>query len=356
MIIHYNFNNEADRLNGLKTLDSVSDKGLTLISLYFKSFGPKILQKIKSELSELKNIKSKETQKIIELVLKKIQIAIKEIPFNFCGVLFASHSQVYVVQLPSEVGFDAYICSKKFHLDPLRNYIQVQCGLIVLDTSEYAVGTMRNNRIVVLDQGDLYISRKIKAGGQSSQRFEETRRKEVDAMIKNMSEKLDLLFENKNLKKIFLGGIQPTVTLFYKKNCCKPEVKKLLAQPVSTCYTNAIGLQELVEKCSEAYTELLEKYLLEKKQYNQMLSEIVDGKAAPLRQLAGLPLKINYVHSVSGILTHSFYCETCKIIYVNNKCIHTSIPLEQYPGFKFLPGIYGDMVARHVAIVNYSLI
>lgn len=311
--------------------------GTQLISFFFKRIRPDHNAKLRKELSEAKNIKNKETQKTVSTgisTLLDVLTSLSEKPYNYKGpgVIFVKGDFYAVVKLPDHYNLELYYCGKSFRTDLLTETIGKAWGLIVLDTREVSIGVFSNNVVTTLSNFDVFVPHKMKAGGQSAARFEETRKNKVYELMQKVSTSANELFSKYDVDRILLGGIIPTSTTFYVYNTLKAEYKAMLQEPTPTCYTSPEGLEQLINRNKEAYEEQLRQYLLEKDEYHSLVrneQNDVHPKNAILKTLVRKPQKI---WAIAGSVNLGHYCSTCRIIYYSDKdCEHPKINLKEDP-------------------------
>jgi peptide chain release factor subunit 1 len=106
---------------------------------------------------------------------------LKKTPDNglalFCGnvsqVEGQSDLQLWTIEPPQPLKIRLYRCDKEFVLEPLKEQLEVDevFGLLVMDRKEATIGLLEGKRIEVLQKMTSGIPSKVRAGGQSSQRF-----------------------------------------------------------------------------------------------------------------------------------------------------------------------------------------
>jgi len=310
---------QNDRICLIEELEKRKSQSSTdMISFYgFGPVGPKI-DKCKNQLDEAKNIKSKKTQNAVLEGLNTLLQALRII--NKKGFLsysiFIHKKEAFIINLIESIKLNLYHCSNCFYLSPIQEYSDFCWGLVVIDNKEFSIGILKNNIVTLLENQDVFIPRKIKAGGQSAQRFEETRKNLVLNSIKQVSERCNELFEPYKPTKILLGGIIPTSDFFYNQNHLVPKYKQILDKPTPTQYTNPFGLNQLLERKKSLYQNLLRAYNLEKKKYEQIMLNFdnlitFDG----LRRYESYKiLKAYVITNTTGLK----YCNYCKNLFCNN--------------------------------------
>lgn len=323
-------------LDLLKTKDETH--GTHLISFYFKKLKQDHAIKLRKQLAESKNIKSKDTQKIVgEGITTLLDVVNKLLAnqeqFNSPGVIFVKGDFYAVLKLPEYYNIELYYCGKVFRTDLLSENVEKVWGLIVLDTKEVCIGVFSNNLVTVLDNFDVFLPHKMKAGGQSAARFEETRKNKVLDLIEKVSQIVNERFEKYNIDKVLLGGVIPTTTNFYLNNSLYPKYRSLLKEPTPTCYTNSLGLQQLIERNKAEYDEQLKSYYEEKAQYDRVLLDLSE-KIFSDEMIVSVELKKpKAIWALAGTTNLGYYCNDCKQIYLRpSECSHSiKVNLKQDP-------------------------
>ena len=121
--------------------------------------------------------------------------------------------QIWEIEPPEEVRVRLYRCDKEFVLEPLESMTAVQeiYALVVMDRKEATIGQLVGKRIEMLQNMSSGIPGKVKAGGQSAQRFHRITEGLTKDFYKRIANEVKTLFyEEKKLKGIIIGGPIPT--------------------------------------------------------------------------------------------------------------------------------------------------
>ena len=325
----YDFAIDKEKTEALHILKDLSQtSGTELISYYIKEYSDTKLAKIKTERSEAKSIKSKLTQQKVISGLDTLIDALNFLSSNGDDsphVIFVKDKFKLIMKLPLALGKNSYHCGKVFQLDELEAYSTLEWGILVLDTQEVSIGVLKNNHIQLLQTYSVHIPGKMRAGGQSQMRFEETRKNLVYHHIHSVSEKCNSHFQSRNISKILLGGIIPTVELFYKYNSLTAHHKNLLMEPVTTIYTNRKGLEEVLLKHRSFYETQLQAYFKERFMYEYVVSNRKNYKTQ-----GEVGLLENYtlveVFKVGNRINLRYYCANCKVAISTSSCINCKNP------------------------------
>ncbi len=267
----------------LEELESHKGRHTELITVYI-SAGYDIVsvqKQLEAEKSTAKNIKSTSTRKNVVDALDKIVRYIKDFKGNpenglaiFCGnvskVEGQDDLQLWSVEPPLPLKIRLYRCDKDFVLEPLRELLEVSeiFALLVMDRKEATIGVLEGKRIEILQKMTSGIPSKVRAGGQSSQRFHRITEGLTKDFYKRISDEMkNLFYENKKLKGILIGGPIPTKDEFIDDEYLPTILRNKIIGRVDIGGSDESGLKELVEKSQDilASQEIVyEKKLMEK--------------------------------------------------------------------------------------------
>lgn len=252
----------------LEELEGYRGRHTELITVYIPA-GFAITQvgrQIEDEKGTATNIKSTGTRKNVLNALEKISRQLKIIgktPEN--GVaLFAGNVEqatggedlrVWTIEPPRPLKIRLYRCDQTFVLDPLKEMLQTEevYGLLVIERKEATIGILEGKSIRVLQHLTSGIPGKVRAGGQSSQRFHritEGLAKEFFRRVADMMK--ECFFDNKKLKGILVGGPIPTKEEFLETGQLVTELKNKVIAVRDVGDTELPGLKELVQKSEDA--------------------------------------------------------------------------------------------------------
>jgi peptide chain release factor subunit 1 len=267
----------------LKELDKYKGRATELISVYIsEGYDVNSVQKqLEAEKSTAKNIKSTSTRKNVGEALDKIVRHLKTLkstPANglavFCGNVSQIEGQddlqLWAIEPPLPLKIRLYRCDKEFVLEPLHEQLSVTeiFGLVVMDRKEATIGVLEGKRISVIHKMTSGIPSKVRAGGQSSQRFHRITEGLTKEFYKRIAEQIkESFFQNPKLKGILVGGPIPTKDEFLDGEYIMTQLRDKVIGRIDLGDTDESGLKELVEKSHEllANQEIIrEKKLLEK--------------------------------------------------------------------------------------------
>ena len=240
-----------------------------------------VQRQLEAEKSTAKNIKSTTTRNNVGDALDKIVRhlkTLKQTPKNglalFSGNISQTEGQddlrLWAIETPLPLKSRLYRCDKEFVLEPLREMLEVTeiYGLLVMDRKEAAIGMLEGKRIETLQKMTSGIPSKVRAGGQSSQRFHRITEGLTKEFYKRIANEMkNIFFENKKLKGIIVGGPIPTKDEFIDGQYMATKLRDKVVGRVDIGGSDESGLKELVQKSQDilAGQEIVhEKKLLEK--------------------------------------------------------------------------------------------
>jgi peptide chain release factor subunit 1 len=267
----------------IEQLEQYKGRQTELITVYIPSgYDVNSVQKqLEAEKSTAKNIKSTSTRKNVMEALEKIVRHLKEFkktPENglavFCGnvsqIEGQEDMQLWSVEPPMPLKIRLYRCDKEFVLEALRAMTEVSevFALLVMDRKEATIGLLEGKRIEVLKKMTSGIPSKVRAGGQSSQRFHRITEGLTKEFYKRIADDMkDIFFDMPKLKGILIGGPIPTKDEFIDNEYMVTRLREKIIGRKDIGNSDESGLKELVEKSQDilANQEIIhEKKLLEK--------------------------------------------------------------------------------------------
>ncbi len=267
----------------IEQLEQYKGRQTELITVYIPSgYDVNSVQKqLEAEKSTAKNIKSTSTRKNVMEALEKIVRHLKEFkktPENglavFCGNISQIEGQedmqLWSVEPPMPLKIRLYRCDKEFVLEALRAMTEVSevFALLVMDRKEATIGLLEGKRIEVLKKMTSGIPSKVRAGGQSSQRFHRITEGLTKEFYKRIADDMkNIFFDMPKLKGILIGGPIPTKDEFIDNEYMVTRLREKIIGRKDIGNSDESGLKELVEKSQDilANQEIIhEKKLLEK--------------------------------------------------------------------------------------------
>lgn len=240
-----------------------------------------ITRQLEAEKSTASNIKSTATRKnviaALEMVIRELK-GIKQTPPNglafYCGNISQkegeSDIQLWVYEPPKPLNIKIYRCDQKFIIEPLEEMASVQelYGLLVIDRQEATIGLLEGNRIKVLQHMTSGVPGKVRAGGQSSQRFHRITEGLAKEFFRRVAEEMkNTFFDMPKLKGLLIGGPIPTKEDFLDEGQLVTKLKEKVIAVKDLGYTDEHGLEILVEASQEEMEQqelVKEKKVLER--------------------------------------------------------------------------------------------
>ncbi len=234
-----------------------------------------IKNQVMQERGTAQNIKSKSTRKNVIAALDKISQELKfykKTPQNGLAIFSGNISnregeqkiEIWMIEPPEPLKVKIYRCEQEFLLEPLMEMLEAKkkYGLIVIDNKNITLGMLKGKSIILLKEEDSIVPGKIRAGGQSSVRFDRVRENMAKSWYKENAKIAGELFGGKEVDGILLGGPGPTKETF-KEYLAKNIANKIIAIR-DVGYTGEYGLRELVNKSLDV---LKEEEIVEEKEY-----------------------------------------------------------------------------------------
>jgi peptide chain release factor subunit 1 len=267
----------------LKEVESHKGRHTEFITVYIPADYDvnSVQRQLEAEKSTAKNIKSTTTRNNVNDALDKIVRylkGLKKTPENglaiFCGnvskVEGQSDLQLWDLEPPQPLKTRLYRCDKDFVLEPLKTMLEVTelFGLLVMDRKEATIGLLEGKRIEVLQKMSSGIPSKLRAGGQSSKRFNRITEGLKKDFYKRIAEEMKkIFFEMPKLKGILIGGPIPTKDEFIDGEFMAAKLREKIIGRIDIGDTDESGLKELVEKSRDILSDqeiVYEKKILEK--------------------------------------------------------------------------------------------
>lgn len=240
-----------------------------------------VSNQLAAEASTAENIKSKQTRTAVvtalETIIRKIK-EIKQTPPNgiafFCGNVSEKEGgqdvQIWAYEPPKPLRVRIYRCDKVFVVEPLKEMLEVDevYGLLVIDRQEAMIGMLVGKQIEVMRKFTSGVPGKVRAGGQSSQRFHRITEGLAKEFFRRVSEGMkEIFFDMPKLKGILIGGPIPTKEEFVTEGDLPTKLKEKIIALKDIGYTDEHGLKLLVEASNEDISQqelIKEKVLLTK--------------------------------------------------------------------------------------------
>jgi len=264
-------------------------RGTELISLYVPP-GRRIhevMANLREEYGTASNIKSRTTRKNVQDAIDRVSQRLKlfrEPPENglviFCGAIprngaGSERMETYVLVPPEPINVYFYRCDARFHTEPLQEMVRERSayGVIVIDTSNAVLATVRGQRMEILQKFSSGVAGKHRAGGQSARRFERIREQSLNEYYHRVANHAtESLNEVQGLKGIIVGGPGPTKHEFVEGDYLNYMLKQKVLATIDTSYVGEQGVDEVVSKSQEILKGV--RYFEEKQLVQKFLYEI----------------------------------------------------------------------------------
>ncbi len=228
-----------------------------------------VTRQLETELSTASNIKSKQTRSNVTDALNRIirELKLKKQTPPHGLALYAgnvsetegqANLQSWEVEPPKPLNTRTYRCDQTFVIEPLQEMLEVDevYGLLVIDRQEATIGLLEGKRIKVLQSFTSGVPGKVRAGGQSSQRFHRITEGLAKDFFRRVAEAMkDHLFHLDKLKGILVGGPIPTKEEFLEEGQLVTKLKEKVIAVKDIGYVDEHGLGLLVEQSQEDISE-----------------------------------------------------------------------------------------------------
>jgi peptide chain release factor subunit 1 len=220
-----------------------------------------VADQLYAEASTAENIKSKQTRTAVVTALETITRKLKEYkqtPPNglalFCGNVSEKEGgqdiKIWAYEPPKPLNVRMYRCDKNFVIEPLKQMLEVEevYGLLVIDRQEATIGILEGKQIKVIRTLTSGVPSKVRAGGQSSQRFHRITEGLAKEFFRRVADDMkEIFFDLPKLKGILVGGPIPTKEDFLDEGQLVTKLKEKVIAVKDVGYTDEHGLKLLVE-------------------------------------------------------------------------------------------------------------
>lgn len=236
-----------------------------------------VVRQLEFEAGMAENIKSTQTRKAVVTAIEKMTRELKSIkvtPPNglacFAGNVSEkegqSDIQLWMYEPPKPLNVRMYRCDQVFFIQPLKEMLEVQevFGLLAIDRQEATIGVLIGKKIEIIRTLTSGVPSKVRAGGQSAQRFHRITEGLAKEFFKRTAEAMkEIFFDMPKLKGILVGGPIPTKDEFLEDGDLPTKLKEKVIAVKDIGYTDEHGLKLLVEASQEdiAQQELIKERL-----------------------------------------------------------------------------------------------
>ncbi len=269
----------------IKKLSSFRGSGTELISVYIPAGSAvhEMSGKLREEMSQASNIKSKSTRTNVLGALEKIIGHLKlfrKPPENGLAVFAGNISdnpakidiELFSLEPPEPLRVGMYRCDNRFFLEPLERMMEQRdaYGILVLDGRDATLAVVKGTDIRVVKKLHSMAHAKIRKGGQSARRYERLIEEQIEKYYKRVGESMDSAFLKK-VKAVVVGGPGPTKDFFLKMKPFNYQIK--IIGVVDTGYTDEYGVREVLAKAEKFLAE--QEAIKEKKLVDRFIKEII---------------------------------------------------------------------------------
>ncbi len=228
-----------------------------------------VTKQLEAERSTAANIKSKQTRSAVIDSLDMIIREIKNIgrtPKNGIALFAGNVSEkegvqdihIWAIEPPKPLNVRMYRCDQTFVTEPLRNILQTDAvyGLLVIDRQEATIGLLEGKQIKVIRKLSSGVPGKVRAGGQSSQRYHRVTEGLAKEFFRKVADYMkEIFFDMPRLKGILVGGPIPTKEDFLDEGNLVTKLKEKVIAVKDIGYVDEHGLKLLVESSQEDIAE-----------------------------------------------------------------------------------------------------
>ena len=229
-----------------------------------------VVKQLESEKSTASNIKSKQTRSAVidslDRIIRELR-TYKRTPENGLALFSGNVSEkegtqdiaIWAIEPPRPLKIRMYRCDQTFVTEPLEEMLQTEevYGLLVIDRQAATIGLLEGKRMKVLRKLSSGVPGKIRAGGQSSQRFHRITEGLAKDFFRRVSgEMKEVFFEMPKIKGILIGGPIPTKEEFLEEGHLVTKLKEKVIAIKDIGYVDEHGLRLLVEASQEDIAEL----------------------------------------------------------------------------------------------------
>lgn len=240
-----------------------------------------VTKQLEAESSTAANIKSKQTRTAvidaIDAIIRHLK-AQKQTPPNGLALFAGNISEkegvqdmkLWAIEPPKPLNIRMYRCDKVFVTEPLKDMLKTNevYGLLAIDRQEATIGTLEGKKIEIIRSLTSGVPSKVRAGGQSSQRFHRITEGLAKEFFRRVAEAMkEIFFEMPRLKGLLVGGPIPTKEEFLEQGDLVTRLKEKVIAVKDIGYVDEHGLKLLVEASEEDIAEqefIKEKKILEK--------------------------------------------------------------------------------------------
>ncbi|EFW91148.1 peptide chain release factor 1 [Haladaptatus paucihalophilus DX253] len=253
-----------DLRDQIEHLESLTGDGTELVTVTVpnsKSLGS-IRERIAQEYASAENIKSDQTRDHVQQALKRVQRILRRYETTpesglvvYAGIVDGDLISTAFDDLPAPVTESTYRCDDHFDLTPLVEAVTPNetFGLIVIERGGAAIGRLVGERIIPIRTFESQVMGKSRAGGQSAQRFERDRERQVHEFFQQVGDIATEAFtgDEGTVTSLVVGGTLATAKRFVSDGYLDHRLRNRLLGTYSVEYATVQGLDQLVEKADK---------------------------------------------------------------------------------------------------------
>jgi len=255
----------------VKELEDYRGRHTELISVYVPADYTltQVGKQIETEKGTAVNIKSKTTRKNVLDALEKVSRQLKLIgrtpekglavfAGNVSDVEGQADIKIWAIEPLKPLKIKMYRCDQTFVLEPLKEMLETEevYGLLLIERKEATIGILEGKSIRVLQTLTSGIPSKVRAGGQSSQRFHRITEGLAKEFFRRVAEHIkEYFFDMKKLKGILIGGPIPTKEEFLESGNLVTALKEKVLAVKDIGDTGMPGLKNLIEVSQDVLAE-----------------------------------------------------------------------------------------------------
>lgn len=224
-----------------------------------------VVRQLEAERSTAENIKSKQTRTAVidslDTIIRELK-NVKQTPPNglaaFAGNVSEKEGvqdiQSWLYEPPRPLNIRLYRCDQKFITEPLKEMLAIEdvYGILAIDRQQATIGLLEGKQIKVLRTFTSGVPSKIRAGGQSSQRFHRITEGLAKEFFRRVADGMkELFFDMPKLKGILVGGPIPTKEEFLEVGELVTKLKEKVIAIKDVGYVDEHGLKLIVEASQE---------------------------------------------------------------------------------------------------------
>ena len=255
----------------IETLSNIRGRHTQLVSVLIpaKQNINLVVRQLEAEKSTAANIKSHQTRDAVndalEAIIRKLKGS-KQTPPNGLAIYAGNVSEkegvqdikTWVYEPPKPLNVRIYRCDQTFVIEPLREILQITevYGLLVIDRQRATIGMLEGKQIKLIRNLTSGVPGKVRAGGQSSQRFHRITEGLAKEFFRRVAESMkEVFFDVPNLKGILVGVPIPTKEEFLEHGDLVTKLKEKVIAVKDLGYTDEHGLKLLVESSEEEMSQ-----------------------------------------------------------------------------------------------------